>query len=461
MNKQEYLRRLLERETRYTGWKPLAADRPVHIHIDPAYGATYAGQVAAITAASLLGRMSTSVAVDVVPQPLLPPVSWMGTELDEVVIRTLKAADPYLRCEQRPAQDDDLRLVVGPVGNGLVVHGCGWNAYCGAASSPLPQTDEPNPFGAAFAVIAAASRLQNSSLGVPIEPVLADTYSWRPEISSSRAAAVSPNFDLGELWCVGVGSVGSCALFFLSMVTCAFHAVLVDQDTVEIENVRRSALFSSQDALNEKHKVEVARRWLGQAGVEKIEAHIAWLDEIPERWARREVGTPDILISAANERNVRSQIESAFPPLQVYATTGRNWQATLHRHIPLNDSCSLCVPGGGETQRSPALCATGSSTSADDNGTSADHNSQEDDVALPFLSYAAGLMTAAEIAKLAISGKTRTRNRVLFEPQTKTLIRAVNLSQRQGCVCQLRDTTVHKEAIQGSRFASLSTATVP
>ena len=126
MNKQEYQRRLLERETRYPNWKPLAADRPVHIHIDPAYGATYAGQVAAITAASLLGRMSKSVAVDVVPQPLLPPVSWMGTELDEVVIRTLKAADPYLRCEQRPAQDDDLRLVIGPVGNGLVVHGCGW-----------------------------------------------------------------------------------------------------------------------------------------------------------------------------------------------------------------------------------------------------------------------------------------------------------------------------------------------
>ena len=107
--------------------------------------------------------------------------------------------------------------------------------------------------------------------------------------------------------------MGSCALFFLSLVTCAFHAVLVDQDTVEIENVRRSALFSSQDAVNEKYKVEVARRWLDQAGVEKVEAHIAWLDEIPERWGRREVGTPDILISAANERNVRSQIGICFP----------------------------------------------------------------------------------------------------------------------------------------------------
>ena len=48
MNQQEYQRRLLERETRYPGWKPLLADRPVHIHVDPGYATTYAGQVAAI-----------------------------------------------------------------------------------------------------------------------------------------------------------------------------------------------------------------------------------------------------------------------------------------------------------------------------------------------------------------------------------------------------------------------------
>ena len=73
---------------------------------------------------------------------------------------------------------------------------------------------------------------------------------------------MSTDCDLGEVWCIGVGSVGSCALFFLSLVTSNFHAVLVDRDTVEIENVRRSALFSSQDASNEEFKVEVARRWL-------------------------------------------------------------------------------------------------------------------------------------------------------------------------------------------------------
>ena len=451
MNQQEYHRRLLERETRYPGWKPLLANRPVHIQVDPRYAATYAGQVAALTAASLFSRMSASVSIDVDSVPVLAPLPWLGEKLDEVALRTLKAADPYGCYEQRTARTGDLRLVLGHNGDGLVVHGSDWGAYCGRGPSPVPQSDELNPFGAAFAVVAAASRLPQDMQAATIEPVLVDTYNWTSRLSPSGAAMVSPDFDLGELWCVGVGSVGSCALFFLGLVTRAFHAVLVDRDVVKVENVRRSALFTSQDALNEKPKVDVAGRWLSEVGVQRVEPHLAWLDEMQGRWLGREPGTPDILISAANERSVRPHIENGFPPLQVYGTTGRNWQSTLFRHIPLNDACSLCVPGV-ETVQMPALCATAPPASPDD-------DAGEDDVALPFLSYAAGLMTAAEIAKVALTGKAIGRNRVFFEPRTPTLVRAVALHRKAGCVCEMRDGFVHQAAIQGSRFESLSLKT--
>ena len=323
MNQQEYQRRLLERESRYPGWQVLAPNRVVHIHVDCEYARSYAGQVAAITAASIVGRMSQSVSIDVPSLPVLAPLPWASARLDEVVMQTLKAADRYGNHQQRPAQSKDLRLVVGASGDGILIHGCGWGAYYGNESSPIEHSDEPNPFGAAFAVIAAASQLHKVGQNEPIGTMLVDTYSWKTGLSSAGVPRMSTDCDLGEVWCIGVGSVGSCALFFLSLVTSNFHAVLVDRDTVEIENVRRSALFSSQDASNEEFKVEVARRWLYKAGVERIESHIAWLDEIPDRWHRREMGTPDILISAANERNVRSEIESGFPPIQVYATTGR------------------------------------------------------------------------------------------------------------------------------------------
>ena len=223
---------------------------------------------------------------------------------------------------------------------------------------------------------------------------------------------------------------------------------VVDKDKVEPENVTRSALFSCQDALEAAPKVEVAQSWLQAAGVKRTEAHFAWLDEITEQWMRRRLGTPDILISAANERNVRSTIEAGYPPLQVYGTTGKNWQATLFRHIPIAEACSLCVPGE-EVPSMPTLCAT------DTAGWSraGDH---EDDVALPFLSYAAGLMTAAEITKLAIAGRAVTRNRIFFDPCKPNLVTPVDLAKNQECSCRWRDMTVHEAVIKGSRFESLS-----
>ncbi len=448
MNKPDFQKRWWDRAWRYPGSYPLPQDRSVHLHVDPEYAGTYAGQIAAVTAASLFGRMAESIAVNVPPLGVLSPMPWTGQTLDQVVMQTLAEANLYGQHKQRTAHSDDLRLVIGPSGDGLVVHGSGWGAFRGTGRSPLENSNDLNPFGAAFAVVAAAAQLQQDPQVGLVAPLSVDTYLWKAGLPPSEAPKVPHDFHLGELWCIGVGSVGSCALFFLPLVTRSFHAVLVDKDKVEPENVTRSALFSCQDALDETPKVDAALRWLQGAGVETTETHFAWLDEIPERWMGRRLGTPDILISAANERNVRSTIEAGYPPLQVYATTGRNWQATLFRHIPIVDACSLCVPGRKESS-APTLCATGI---AEPNG--ADHH--EDDVALPFLSYAAGLMTVAEIAKLALGEHVGTRNRIFFDPGKPNPFTAVTLSHNQNCSCRRRDEATHRTVVGGSRFEPLS-----
>ena len=80
MNQQEYRQRLLDREKRYPEWEPLPADRPVHIHVDPGYAATYAGQVAAVTAASLFAdEYSRLKEVDSMPNPA--PLPWDARSL--------------------------------------------------------------------------------------------------------------------------------------------------------------------------------------------------------------------------------------------------------------------------------------------------------------------------------------------------------------------------------------------
>ena len=82
------------RESRYPGAQLLPADRSVHVTVDPEYAATYAGQVAVITAASLFSRMTKSVAVQVPSLPVAPLLPWSSRTLDEIVMWMLNAAHP-------------------------------------------------------------------------------------------------------------------------------------------------------------------------------------------------------------------------------------------------------------------------------------------------------------------------------------------------------------------------------
>ena len=71
MNEEDFHTRWSDRVARYPGSSLSQDDGPIHIHIDPRYAKTYAGQVATITAASLFSRMCRRVAVDV-PSPTRP-----------------------------------------------------------------------------------------------------------------------------------------------------------------------------------------------------------------------------------------------------------------------------------------------------------------------------------------------------------------------------------------------------
>ena len=245
------------------------------------------------------------------------------------------------------------------------------------------------------------------------------------------------------LWTVGVGSVGTAVLYFLSLATKSFSSVLFDMDLVKIQNLDRAPLFMEDDV--GKGKAVVVKKYLNQIGVD-ARAEPCALDE-SELWYGREEGVPDILVSAANERNVRSVIESGFPPIQVYGTTGANNQAAMIRHIPLRDACSLCL--FRESNHMPTQCATGH-VSVPRGG-----DSQQVDAALPFLSFAAGAMAAAEILKLCLPGYPFTASQVIWNTRPSLHIVPVERSICENCYCRLRSANVHRGMIEGSRYAGL------
>ena len=172
-----------------------------------------------------------------------------------------------------------------------------------------------------------------------------------------------------------------------------------------------------------------------------------WLLVDCEGWSQRTAGVPDLLISTANELNVRHTIEAGYPPIQVYGTTGGNWQATVLRHVPLRDPCSCCLFPPSDF--AAMQCASVG-------GQRAKNGEPAVDAALPFLSFGAGLMAAAEIFKLAIPGYPFTSNRTFLYTYPEIRLVSVPIRTVTECLCRSRSPELYRQILSGGALASLS-----
>lgn len=428
-----------DRTHQYPGGSP-APERRFAITGSAAFVATPAGRTAVYVTALLLAKMTKRVVVSLADLPTETSAPWRGRSLAQACLEDMRLANPYLAVQAGEPEPDDFRFHLGPDGADWVAHGDAWSAYVGPAPSPIAGGRSPGVLGAAFAAISAVGRAFAEDFPRALGPALANLVTWddRPDadLPSPRGAIA------GEVWIVGAGSVGSAAAFFLALSGLNARVTLFDADPIKLENLSRSPIFNYGDI--GEPKVDVARRFLAAAGLGAA-AEDKWLDR-SEIWRSRQQGTPDILVSAANERNVRYLIETQLPPVQIYGTTGKNWQSAVLRHVPMRDACSCCVFGVDP----PAVtdCAKGELPSPD--------GGKPVDAALPFLSFAAGLMTVAEIAKVALGRSDRGVSRALFLPRGGQLVARAPLSQAAECVCRDRNDRVHLRMLEGSRFASLS-----
>lgn len=445
MREHEWRAERDSRTMRYAG-RVLDPDRWIALCADPAYAARYDGQVAILTAANLLGRMSPAICLDVPEVPIAAELPGAGKCLPTTLLDLLYKADPHGKFFTGKFREPDYAIRLGRKGAQAIAHGSGWNAYCGPSPSPLAEVESFNPIGPAMAAIIAASEAFRTNLrGTPAK-VLVNGLTWTRDIVQSDHESYPPmNLDIGNVWLVGAGSVGTSVLYFLRLATRGFHPTLFDHDTVNVHNLDRSPLFFDADV--SKRKVDVTKCWLDVYGTPSIAEPNALHES--KTWSSRQQGEPDLLVSAANEYNVRSVIESRFPPLQIYGTTGNNWQAAMIRHIPLREACSRCL--FLEDRQEPTLCATGSRETFDA------QDAAQVDAALPFLSFAAGAMAASEILKVNLLGYPFTTNRVIFNSCPNPNFVPVPIGYREGCICSHRSSAVHRHLIKGTRHEKLST----
>lgn len=364
------------------GAKPLPDADRILVTADDDYVSSFSGQVALLVFLNLFGRCSRSIALHLPRASIVEPLPWAGQNLVDHAIGKLYAADSAGSYDAGGTSAATCRVHFGRRSAHFKVFGAGWNASVG--DTVLPSANGSiNPFGPALAAVIAATQLFVHRLRLPSGSHAINAFDWSAG-HGRDPAYVRP--ELGDLWLVGAGSVGTAVLYFLVLATDRFTAQLFDHDFVEIHNITRSAIFMESDV--GERKVDVSAALLREYGIAHG-THPVALHESPI-WTERRAGTPDILVPTANEFNVRDLIETSLPPIQLYGTTGRNWQASVMRHVPLVDPCSLCL--FPPAAFAPTECATDASAEATPAGR---------DPSLPFLSFAAGLMTAIELVKLA------------------------------------------------------------
>lgn len=442
MNEQEWRAARDSRSLRYAG-RVLDPEHWVLLRADAAYIARYDGQVAVLTAANLLARMTPAVVLDISAAPLVAPLPWAGRDLKDCALQMMFETDPYGRFTCRDAREGDYLLQLGPDGGPFVAHGSGWNIYLGPPPSPIRPADAPNVIGPALAaILATAGAFSNNLAGTP-DTVVLNALNWRHSLIEPGTVDLPTALSLGDMWTAGTGSVGTAILYFLTLATRQFSTTLFDMDVVKIHNLDRSPLFLNRHV--GMAKVDATLAWLRDAGLRDVRHDVCALDE-SQFWRRREAGTPDLVIATANERKVRAVIETGFPPIQIYGTTGKHWQAAVIRHIPLRDPCSSCL--FAEADYAPAQCATGDLTTG--------NGEERVDAALPFLSFGAGAMAAAEILKLNLPGYPFAPNRVVLNTRPDVRAIRVALARRDSCICRHRSRNVHRKMIAGSRFAELT-----
>lgn len=372
-----------DRTLLYTGGdQPMTA---AGITSGPETVSSAAGQAAILSAVNMLARVHPGVVLAFPDAPLVVPCPLGGASVVEASTRLAQAANPDVEVSlSRTFPPDVPGMGIGrDAGRASIYVGSSrWTARTGGEA--LEITSEPSSLlGLGLAVTLAAGFIFRVAVGRHAKAHRAiSLWSLGMRHEPDGPGELEP-LDVGKVWLVGAGAVGSSLAWWLSFVGVAGDWTVIDGDVADETNLNRSLnLFAGDAGLNgaqARPKAEVVA-----AQIPGAVPSVGWWDE----WVTADPPSPDVLIPVANDRGVRAEVAAYGHPAVIHATTSRNWTAELHRHLVNRDGCIACrLP-----EATPSFgCATVPGQSDHDSGR---------DAALPFLSGAAGLLLLAGLLQL-------------------------------------------------------------
>lgn len=319
-------------------------------------------------------------------KPLLCKDLFGAATLAEATAGLAGAINPFIEIDvvtAPPAVEPVLTVGVGAEIEVELALGCdGWIALMGS-EEPVG-TDERSIWGGLLAACLGANAALHRIVGAGDLPVGSFSLWDYVRDSGLQGPPVTGPLDVGRVLQVGAGAVGAAVDFFLSFFGMDSSWMIVDGDSVDVSNLNRQLLFVARDAGfplgNPVNKSRRAAEMLGSAA------------SFSPRWFHEDEavveGQYDLVLALANDHGVRSALQHRQPTVLMHATTSRNWQAQLHRHVAGRDDCIDCrLPSGVPN----FACAT-----EDVRTVAGEHF----DAAIPPLSGTGGLLLCAELFKL-------------------------------------------------------------
>jgi molybdopterin/thiamine biosynthesis adenylyltransferase len=377
-----------DRTRRYTGGvEPTIA---AGVATGPDTAATSVGQVAVLSAVNMLARAHPAIVLDLPDTPLIVSSPTGGATLAQACEQLAREANPRISLPATPCD----RAPVLSIGIGedtprasVYAGGARFTARTGASPQTLSQ-DASTLVGSGMAVALAAGYVFRTALAMPAVIERSISLWTLQETSDSTGPDACGPVDIGEVWMIGAGAVGSGLAWWLHHAGVTGKWIIIDGDLVEVSNLNRSlGLFAHHAGLTglpPALKAEAAAELIPGA-----HAFPHWWED----WAATDPASPDVLLPLANERTVRPAIAAYSHPATLHASTSPNWTAELHRHLIGRDDCIACrLPDIGTPT---FVCATAPTDSPTN-----DEQEPRTDAALPFLSGAAGLLALAGLLQL-------------------------------------------------------------
>lgn len=338
------------------------AGKRVTVALDPAIGATFAGQMILFTLLNLLVRLERYAPQLEIALPhvarhsllrLLDPGTLSGA------LERFFAPFPAVRrlhLNATPAAGDAdpaVRVVVGPqpVADALQVWADGWVTYLNATAPFRPEV--ANSVGACVAAdFTAAEVFKRLITGLPLRPGLKVLPIDRLVFSAyDYRLAAGPNPPLPEavnvegVVVVGLGGIGAGFVSAASALpSLAGLLTLVDKDPLDPTNLNRLLYARPGDT---GYKVALCRRALGFHPT--VDARAEWFDEFTAARGNRQ----DLVVVGVDKDPVRRAIQAAMPRLIFNGGTSDTASFQLTRHDYVHGACLACI-AASEPEDHPA-----------------------------------------------------------------------------------------------------------